>query len=476
MRRFVPDSLAASAIVIVIVGLSVTALATFAATVFSRAETARMMGFFHLAERVSSVTRAVVAASPRHRPALVDALSNPTVAVTLGDAPLTGDAVPADDELAELEDIIEERLVRLGIADVQVERRAADATAPASPPAADDAGRIERVLSEIGKGYARDGSYVASIELPEGGWLNFVVAMAPAAAWPVDSLVLAGLIAALVVAVSLWALRRLTAPYDLLAAAAERFGLDLHAPSLPERGPREIRAAAHAFNLMQERLRRVIGDRDQLAAAISHDLRTPVTRLRLRAEFIDTCEQRERMLADLDEIEIMTRSVLAFARDSAQPELRETVDLVSLVETLCEELPSATFTEQTTDRRLPYRAEPVALRRAIANLVDNAVRYGGGAHVSLCSNGDAVRIAVEDNGPGIPEEEIEAVFRPFRRLETSRNRETGGTGLGLTIARSVARSHGGDIVLSPRDCGGLRAEIVLPLPAGSLSPAFAGSG
>ncbi len=265
--------------------------------------------------------------------------------------------------------------------------------------------------------------------------------------------------------------RRLTAPYALLAQAAERLGRDINAESLPEKGPREVRAAAHAFNLMQERLRRFIGDRDQLVAAISHDLRTPVTRLRLRAEFVEDADQRARMLTDLEDIEAMTRSVLAFASDSAQPEAREQIDLISLAESLCSDMPGVTL-ELAPDLppRLKCLAGPVGLRRAIANLIDNAVKYGDAARVSLVADAAAIRIVVDDDGPGIPPEDMEAVFRPFRRLEASRNRETGGAGLGLTIARSVARAHGGDVILTNRPQGGLRAEIVLPLAPPASAP------
>jgi signal transduction histidine kinase len=398
--------------------------------------------------------------------------------VSIDPTPLTRRKVAADDELAELEDVLQGRLEDTGIIDVHVEHRGANGEVRLGGKDDEDASPIERVLLEIAETYARNDTYAVSIELDGGSWLNFAVPVAASGAvWSREATAAAALVLVLVMASSLWALRRLTAPYAVLASAAERLGRDLKAPPLPESGPSEIRRASHAFNLMQERLQRVLSDRDQLAAAISHDLRTPVTRLRLRAEFIDDPEQRGRMLADLDEIEAMTKSLLAFVADTAREVPREQIDLVSLLSTLCDDLPSA---HQTFDPNLPSRvacsAEPLALKRAVANLLDNAVRYGGCAEVSLVLDGEAARIVVEDRGPGIPEHEREAVFRPFRRLEGSRNRETGGTGLGLTIARSVARAHGGDVVLSDRPGGGLRSELILPLPAGSApSQAFAGS-
>ena len=326
---------------------------------------------------------------------------------------------------------------------------------------------MERFLAKIEQRYAFDNAYLVSVQLGNGSWANFTVPVAPSPRlWSDNTMLATMLVIALVLAGSIWALSRLTAPYALLANAAERLGRDINAESLPEKGPREVRAATHAFNLMQARLRRFIGDRDQLVAAISHDLRTPVTRLRLRAEFVEDVDQRARMLADLDDIEAMTSSVLAFASDTAQPETREQIDLVSLVESLSSDMPHvALCLSPDLPPRVKCLAGPVGLRRATANLIDNAVKYGGAARVSLVVDAAAIRIAVDDDGPGIPEEAMESVFRPFRRLETSRNRETGGTGLGLTIARSVARAHGGDVILANRPAGGLRAEIVLPIAA-----------
>ncbi len=468
MRRFLPDSLAAWALLIVIGGLIIAEVATVGVIVQNRVLYGRMNGFFHLAERVSSLSRAIAAEPVRSRAELASALSTPTVQVTVGDKPIATSTGASDDEIAELEDVLQTRLGDSGVTEVDVGRGAV-ATEPGNlpEPPGDDAGPVERFLSNIEQHYAFDDAYLVSVQLDNGSWANFTVPVAPAPKlWSDNTMLLTVVVIALVLAGSIWVLRRLTAPYALLAEAAERLGRDINAESLPEKGPREVRAAAHAFNLMQARLSRFIGDRDQLVAAISHDLRTPVTRLRLRAEFVEDADQRARMLADLEDIEAMTRSVLAFASDTAQPEAREQIDLVSLVESLASDMPHVTLAlAPDLPARVKCLAGPVGLRRAIANLIDNAVKYGGTARVSLALDPAAIRIAVDDDGPGIPPDEMEVVFRPFRRLEASRNRETGGAGLGLTIARSVARAHGGDVMLSNRPEGGLRAEIVLPLTA-----------
>jgi len=473
MRRFIPDSLAAWALLILIGGLAIAEVATLVAILENRDLNSRMTGFFHLSERVSSMARAIANEPIPARKSLAASLSSSTLAVSVDPTAAAEGSDGDDAELAELEDILLARLSDSGIVDVNVQRNESDTADVDTDDSVDaKAGPVERFLSEIGQRYSLNDSYIVSAQLGDGSWANFDVPVGPAPTWwSVNTVALTALIIALVLAASIWALRGLTAPYAVLAAASERLGRDINAEALPERGPREVRAAAHAFNLMQERLKKSFSDRDQLVAAISHDLRTPTTRLRLRADFIDDPDQRARMLADLDEIETMTRSVLAFASGSAQPEPRETIDLVSLLRSLCDDLPGATLClSPETPGRVGYWAQPVALRRCIANLIDNAIKYGSAARVALSVDRSAVRIAVDDDGPGIPAAEAENVFRPFRRLEASRNRETGGTGLGLTIARAVARAHGGDVVLTNRPGGGLRAEVVLP-PAPATEPA-----
>ena len=479
MRRLLPDSLAAWALLIVIGGLVVAEVATVGVILQSRVLNSRMNTFFHLAERVSSLSRAIATEPVPNRADLAEALSTPTLAVTVGSRPIAASSGASDDEIAELEDVLQTRLSDSGVTEVDVGRGPATIDSDAIPePPGEDAGPVERFLTEVERHYAVSDAYLVSVQLGNGSWANFTVPAAPSPRlWSDNTMLATVAIIALVLAGAIWALRRLTAPYALFANAAERLGRDINAESLSEKGPREVRAAARAFNLMQERLRRFIGDRDQLVAAISHDLRTPVTRLRLRAEFVEDSDQRARMLADLDDIEAMTRSVLAFASDGAQPEARESIDLISLLESLCSDMPAVTLTlDPGLPARLKCLAGPVGLRRAIGNLIDNAVKYGGCARVSLMLEAAAIRIAVADDGPGIPREAHEAVFRPFRRLEASRNRETGGAGLGLTIARSVARSHGGDVILANRPGCGLSAEIVLPLTVPAGAPALSGGG
>ncbi|WP_020179361.1 HAMP domain-containing sensor histidine kinase [Methylopila sp. M107] len=313
-----------------------------------------------------------------------------------------------------------------------------------------------------------------AVRLNDGSWLNTVFAKPAAIAlWNRASLVTLALTALLLTAIAAFITRGITKPMRRMAEAAESVGRG-EAATLPETGPDDIRQTAVAFNQMQARLGRFVDDRTRMLAAIGHDLRTPITSLRLRAEFVADDETREKMLGTIDELRSMTEAGLAFAREEAASEDVRAVDVSALVESLCDDLAElgqdVAFAEGATVR---LRCRPDALRRAVRNLVENAVRYGAQARVRVVETPASVDIVVEDDGPGVPTDAMEQVFAPFHRLETSRSRETGGIGLGLSIARTIARRHGGDVSLEnlPK---GLRATISLPRPRAVEATARAG--
>jgi len=312
----------------------------------------------------------------------------------------------------------------------------------------------------------RPGFYALMVGLPleDGGWVVALAPARPVATRPGSlALLLLGLAVVLVVTVSLIIANRMMRPLRTLASAAERLTADLDSPPLEPRGSREVRHAVDAFNTMQAQLRRAMYDRSVMVAALSHDLRTIITRLRLRAEEIDDETQREKAFRDLADMETMLSEALDAARGEADREERQKADLASLVRSLVDDLADAgeTVSYEGPDR-LTMSFRPVALRRAVANLIQNALRYAGSAEVSLHDDGAMVTIAVADRGPGIPEDRREAMFRPFMRGDPSRNRDTGGTGLGLSVTRSILRSHGGDVELDTREGGGLVARATLP--------------
>ena len=303
-----------------------------------------------------------------------------------------------------------------------------------------------------------------SYQLEDDRWLNFIL-MPPrfTPIWQSRFFLAFFVMAVGVTFLSVWAVRRSIAPLALFAGAAERLGRDVNAPDLAEDGAREVRRAASTFNDMKRRLRSLINDRTQMLAAISHDLRTPITRLRLRAEFVEDSEQRGKMLTDLDQMESMIAATLAFARDENANEPRKKLDLAVLVQSICDDATDVGHDVQYSGIQSAFfNGRPLALRRAFSNLVDNAINYGYRARVNINVTEKGFEITIEDDGPGIPESEIEQVFEPFYRLETSRSRETGGTGLGLAVVRSIFRGHSGSVRLTNRPEGGLCASVTLP--------------
>lgn len=307
-------------------------------------------------------------------------------------------------------------------------------------------------------------SLLIAIELEDGQWLNAEnqFSAPPRGRFWAASGMLACIII-VIAGISLILLRRITGPMRQLSEAAEKLGRGETVEPLPETGPREARATIRAFNQMQERLTRFMNDRTQMLAATSHDLRTPLTSLRLRAELVEDEELKTKMLATLDEMQKMVEAMLAFAReDSAREETRD-VDLNSLIQSITDELVDQGLAAKfDTGAKHVIRARPFTLTRAIRNIIENAARHGGGAMVRV-EQGDAeISIIVDDNGPGIPETHIDDVFDPFMRVDDARNQDSGGMGLGLGIARTIVRGHGGDIMLCNRPGGGLRATISVP--------------
>ena len=308
-------------------------------------------------------------------------------------------------------------------------------------------------------------SMTVSVRLGDGRWLNaatLVPFRPPAWAWP--TLLSMGLMAAAITLIVIFSVRRITRPLRALAGAAEGLGRGQADPPLAEEGPADVRQTIEAFNRMQERLRRFVQDRTRMLAAISHDLRTPITTLRLRAEFIEDPEVRAKVLETLDEMQAMAEATLAFVREDAAREDTRQVDLAALIQSLCDDLADAGKAVSVVEApKLPYACRPLAMKRALTNVIENAVAYGQRAQVTLLDRREGPEIRIEDDGPGIPEEQMAQVFEPFVRLEASRSRETGGVGLGLAIARSIVRGHGGDITLANRPEGGLRVTVRLPV-------------
>lgn len=256
--------------------------------------------------------------------------------------------------------------------------------------------------------------------------------------------------------------RLLSRPIQRLSEAAERLSENLDAPPLPEEGALEARQAAHTFNLMQERIREQVKQRGRMLAAVSHDLRTPLSRLKLRLEQIPNTHLRDRMAQDLSEMIDMLDATLRYLHEQRATEALQWFDVQALVESLTENAQDQGSDVSLQGHCAPLRVQPLALRSAISNLLNNALRYAGHARIEMHDHHDHIEVHVCDNGPGIAPEQRESVFEPFFRVEGSRNRNSGGVGLGLTIAREAAQRQGGDISLRETEGGGLTCVLRLP--------------
>ena len=302
-----------------------------------------------------------------------------------------------------------------------------------------------------------------SIRLAGGDWLNvrtmFIrpgLQLSPQALLPLLSMVIS------VALVAWWTARRVVGPMHVLAVGADRLGRGLDANPLPLTGPSEVRDTTQAFNRMQDRLTRFVSERTHMLAAISHDLRSPLTAMRLRIEMLDETEDSIRLKALVEEMQAMVEATLEFARGVARTEPAAAVDIAAILRDLVADVGGGRATLASSSPAIAT-VRPNALTRALRNLIDNAVRYGGSAEVSLTQEPGFAVITVADKGPGLPEDQLESVFEPFVRLEASRSRDTGGVGLGLAIARTIIQAHGGTIQLRNRTGGGLSAIVLLPI-------------
>ena len=467
MRRFLPKALPGWILFILIFGLLAWQVATFTIVSLDRAANDDIRELYRLNERALSVVRLLSTTQQKNeRNEIALALSNSNYALTITDTPVVASAISTDDALAEVEDVLIGGLARYGVVDARVRRDAAGFPRPggAEATADPDAGDVELELLALAERFAESPKLTASIQFADGTWLNLTTATTPTdSILNRDSAPLYLLVAVLIVAITVWSIHRLTAPYRLMERAVVRIGSDLKSPQIEESGSREFRAAARAINTMQAKLREYVEDREHLAAALAHDLRTPLTRMRLRLEKMQRSPLRASLVQDLGEIESIARSVVDLTTLEVTDEAAERVDIVSLVYSIADGYPAVSFAgEPPRPRSLICQARPVALKRCIGNLLDNAIAYGKKAHLSLESSPGDIRLIIVDEGPGIPEEQLGEVLRPFVRVEKSRNRRTGGMGLGLTIASTIARGMGGEISLTNEPSGGLRTELRLP--------------
>lgn len=420
--------------------------------------------------RVAAAYRALES-SPESAQRLVQSISLPDSQFRIRPRPFD-DGQPVSEQEAKLTARLQERL------GLEAGANAADPPVRIhlrmrSPLAASQAGDVDQdILALLSPAFEEDGNWMLHVDvrLPDGQWLS---------SWHLPTMLLShwsrvlsfsipvGMLPIIVIAVLFG--RRIMQPLRMLTDAAQRISRGERSAHLPLSGPEGVREIIEAFNEMQDRLLGVVNDRTRMVAAIGHDLRTPLTSLRIRAELVDDDELRQAMVNTINEMHSMVEEILHFAQDDAMRETTQPVDLDALVGEVVEQQRSlGRQVDWSPPDSISYRCRPAHLKRALANLIDNAARYGR-VQVRLTvpnaadpGTAGTVRMEIEDQGPGIAPQDMEQAFQPFSRLEVARNGETGGFGLGLAIARSCVRAHGGELKLQNRSEGGLRAVIELP--------------
>jgi len=467
--RLAPRSLFGRLVLILLAGLLFAQLATNYVNLAEREQLLYRAGGLRLAQQMSDIVKLLDSLPVAERRRVVAVFNAPPLAVSLDRPRIAARAAVGESDFQQTMFATVLRYTLGEETQVNVVRLEG---APASFRPGPRAGAPDMPMMQgrswgrrMGPGFPAGGSFfTVQIALRDGSWVTFDSHLSPhAAGMPLRLGLTLLIVLGTVIVLSLVAVRWATGPLAELATAAEKLGEDINRPPLPESGPSEARRAARAFNTMQRRLSRFIADRTRIFTAMSHDLKTPITRLRLRAEMLEDEDLRAKFARDLEEMEAMVTHTLDFMRDAGGSEAVQRIDVTALLESLQTDYQDTGGRVEIEGGSLqPYAGRPLALRRCLSNLVDNAIRYGDRATIEVEDAADRLTIRVLDEGPGIPQAELEQAFEPFFRGEASRNRNSGGTGLGLGIARNIARAHGGDLRLRNRAEGGLEAILTLP--------------
>jgi len=470
--RLLPRSLFGRLVLVLLAGLMLAQLISAYINMTERDQLLYRAGGMQLAQRIADIAKLLDSVPPAERKRFVAVFNAPPLSIALDRPPIGQGQAPSESDMPFS---MFATVLRYALGEgMQVNVIRPEGLPESFRPERRFAAQGMRMMPHRNwaRGLPPGGAfYVVQIALRDGTLVTFDSYLSPQAVavpWrlALTLLVLLGT----VIVLSLIAVRWVTGPLSALATAAENLGENINRAPLPETGPVEVQRAARAFNNMQQRLSRFIAERTRMLAAMSHDLKTPITRMRLRTEMLDDEMLRAKFNKDLEEMEAMVAQTLDFMRDASAGEEAQQVDIMALLESVqadCQEMGNIIEIEGVVAQ--PYFGRPLALRRCLTNLVDNAVRYGRHAKIVAEDAANQITIRILDDGPGIPEQELERAFEPFFRGEASRNRETGGSGLGLGIARNIARAHGGDLALKNRPTGGLEAILSLPLPRKALA-------
>ncbi|MDP2396778.1 MAG: ATP-binding protein [Burkholderiales bacterium] len=467
-----PRSLFSRLTLVLLGGLLVAQFLSFAIHMHDRGELLAQASGMQSAQRIADIVNLLDPLTPAERQKIVRVLAAPPLAVSLDRPPLRlADAESESGARALMFESMlrrylgNERPLTVALAiGRQGQGQGRGGAGMYSPRWAEESGESAPPMMRQGGGGGGGLVFVAQVTLSDGTLATFDTRPPQATEhWPYRLLASIVLLLVAVIVVSLIAVRWATRPLKTLADAADELGRNIHRPPLAEQGPTEVLRAARAFNTMQSRLASYLRERTQVLAAMSHDLKTPITRLRLRAELLQDEQLRDKFERDLCEMETMVASALDFLRGMDNGEPVRPLEVNAMLESLQADL-RETGGAVTIEGRAasPYPGRSQALKRCLANLLENAIKYGKSAHVVVDDDKDRLQISILDEGPGIPPEHLDKVFEPYYRVEGSRNRDTGGTGLGLAIARNVIELHGGGIKLQNHAGGGLLVTVVLP--------------
>ena len=477
--RFVPRSLFNRLVLVLLGGLLTAQLVSFAIYMYERGEELARTSGIQAAQRIADIVTLLDTLDAAERRRIVKVVSAPPLTIEL------------DSKLLDAQDPGSDQNTRAVLFGAMLSRFLGEGrpvtvvvtAGPALPPYAGNKGGPVGMGMGMGKGMGlhnpdrmpgagmRSGaqpglSFVAQVRLSDGALVSFESRQSEqSTSRPYRLLAGLAVLLAAVIAVSLIAVRWATRPLNALADAADALGRNIDRPPMSESGPLEVQRAARAFNTMQERLARNLRERSAMLAAMSHDLKTPITRLRLRAELLEDGELKSKIAQDLAEMESLVLATLDFMRGVESAEQAQPLDVMALLESLqadAEDIGGHVVIKGST--LSTYVGRPQALKRCLGNLIDNALKYGKSTTILVEDDKERLVIRIRDQGPGIPETELERVFEPFYRLEGSRGRDTGGTGLGLSIARNIAQLHGGTLSLSNMKTGGLEVVLALPRP------------
>ncbi len=461
-----PRSLYGRTLLVLVAGLMLAEIASQVVNFFDRGSSVYRLGAQQTALRIAQSARILSRLTPAQRGAVIEEMNGSTFSVVLSSAPVdVGKGFAEHDRYERALAALIKRYLRSEWSTTVEITSLGRARRPRNYEAVDTGPLEQWIARHFYFVLPATYSIVSQIRLEDGTTAVFYARIPQEPLSRLESLVPRLLLTlAIFMVLGVVAVRAITQSLERLARAAEQVGAEPEGAPLQEHGPSEVRSVIHAFNRMRHDLRSYVLERARMLGAISHDLQTPITRLRLRAEMLADAEIRAKFVRDLDEMEAMAGSALEFFKSLGHEPQRQPLDIGALVGSLCEDWSDTgrDVTVQGTPRG-PYNSHPQALRRCLNNLIENALRYGARARISIEDDDAALRIVVRDEGPGIPDQDLERVFEPFFRLEQSRNRDSGGTGLGLAIARNIARWHGGDIHLhNAADGKGLIAELLLP--------------